>query len=178
MSLTLKSQNRAFGGWVRRFTHESTSTKTTMTLSVFLPKEASAGKVPAIYYLSGLTCTDENFTTKAGAQRYAAEHGLALVAPDTSPRGAGVEGESTDWDFGVGAGFYVNATTPAWSKNYNMYDYVVKELPTLLESSLPLDPARKSVMGHSMGATERSLSRSRTRACSAAALRFRPSATR
>lgn len=104
-----------------------------------------------LYYLSGLTCTDENFTTKAGAQRVAAQHGLAIVAPDTSPRGAGVEGEDESYDFGTGAGFYVDATTPKFAHNYNMYSYVTKELPEVIDSNFAVDGSRKAVFGHSMG---------------------------
>mmetsp|Transcript_1519 Transcript_1519/g.1781 ORF Transcript_1519/g.1781 Transcript_1519/m.1781 type:complete len:283 (-) Transcript_1519:1799-2647(-) len=150
-ALKLIKQNKMFGGWVKQFKHASSSTQTEMTFSVFLPKESETSKVPVLYYLSGLTCTDENFTTKAGAQRAAAEAGVALVAPDTSPRGAGVEGEDDGWDFGTGAGFYVNATTPKFSKNYNMYEYVTSELPGLVSKELPIDDSRKSVFGHSMG---------------------------
>eukprot|EP00511_Aplanochytrium_stocchinoi_P005584 CAMPEP_0204826218 /NCGR_PEP_ID=MMETSP1346-20131115/3951_1 /ASSEMBLY_ACC=CAM_ASM_000771 /TAXON_ID=215587 /ORGANISM="Aplanochytrium stocchinoi, Strain GSBS06" /LENGTH=282 /DNA_ID=CAMNT_0051954133 /DNA_START=66 /DNA_END=914 /DNA_ORIENTATION=+ len=150
-ALKLVKQNKMFGGWVKQFKHASTATQTEMTFSVFLPKESESGNVPVLYYLSGLTCTDENFTTKAGAQRAAAAAGIALVAPDTSPRGAGVEGEDDGWDFGTGAGFYVNATTNKFSTNYNMYDYVTKELPTLVNAELPIDNARKGVFGHSMG---------------------------
>lgn len=104
-----------------------------------------------IYYLSGLTCTDDNFITKAGAQRVAAELGVAIIAPDTSPRGAGIEGEEDGWDFGTGAGFYVNATEPKWSKNYRMYDYVTQELPFLVHENFPVDKTKMSVFGHSMG---------------------------
>lgn len=150
-ALKLVKQNKMFGGWVKQFKHASIATKTEMTFSVFLPKETESGTVPVLYYLSGLTCTDENFTTKAGAQRAAAAAGIALVAPDTSPRGAGVGGEDDDWDFGTGAGFYVNATTSKFSTNYNMYDYVTKELPALVTGTLPIDNSRKGVFGHSMG---------------------------
>mmetsp|Transcript_6314 Transcript_6314/g.11212 ORF Transcript_6314/g.11212 Transcript_6314/m.11212 type:complete len:280 (+) Transcript_6314:169-1008(+) len=145
------SANKMFGGWTRQYKHKSAATKTDMTFSVFLPKEAETGKVPVLYFLSGLTCTDQNFTTKAGAQRVAAKLGLALVMPDTSPRGAGIEGEDESYDFGSGAGFYVNATTSKWQENYNMYDYITQELPELVESELPLDGSRRSIFGHSMG---------------------------
>jgi S-formylglutathione hydrolase len=127
-----------------------------MTFGVFLPPGADApgaAKVPVLFFLSGLTCNDENFAHKAGAQRYAAEHGLALVCPDTSPRGLGVEGEADAWDFGVGAGFYVNATQPKWAA-WRMYDYVLTELPALLAAGSAfacLDMQRVSIMGHSMG---------------------------
>ncbi len=118
-----------------------------------LRAQASAGRpVPAVYFLSGLTCTDENFTTKAGAQRRAAELGVALVVPDTSPRGAGIDGEDTSYDFGTGAGFYVNATALPWSTNYRMFEYVTEELPALLAAEVKeICPTRRSVTGHSMG---------------------------
>lgn len=124
-----------------------------MVFSVFVPPGASASaKCPVLLWLSGLTCTDQNFITKAGAQRAAAAHGIALVCPDTSPRGAGVEGEEEDWDFGTGAGFYVDTTEAKWSKNYNMYSYVTSELPAVAAAALPeLDWERVSVSGHSMG---------------------------
>lgn len=122
-----------------------------MTFTIYLPPAALTGtRVPVLYWLSGLTCTDENFITKAGAQRAAAAHGIALVCPDTSPRGAGVEGETASWDFGVGAGFYVNATQDPWSKFYRMYDYVTEELPALVKAQFPVTEAQ-SISGHSMG---------------------------
>jgi S-formylglutathione hydrolase len=145
------SAARCFGGEVRYYRHASTATATDMEFSVYLPPAARRGPVPVLYWLSGLTCTAENFTTKAGAQRYAAEHGIMLVAPDTSPRGAGVAGEDDDWDLGTGAGFYVNATTEPWKRNYRMYDYVVEELPALVEANLPAVAGLRSVAGHSMG---------------------------
>lgn len=144
-----------------------------MNFSVYLPPQAESGRVPVLYWLSGLTCTDENFLTKAGAQRDAAELGIMLVMPDTSPRGAGVEGEDDSWDFGTGAGFYVDAAQPKWAKNYNMYSYVTQvrpptirsvplglltralpgsqELVDLVNASFPTLPDRASIFGHSMG---------------------------
>ncbi len=122
-----------------------------MRFAVFLPPQANEKPVPVLYWLSGLTCTDENFMIKAGAQRYAAEAGVALVTPDTSPRNTGITGEDDDWALGSGAGFYVNASAEPWSRHYHMYDYVVRELPALLESNLPLDLRRESIFGHSMG---------------------------
>jgi S-formylglutathione hydrolase len=123
-----------------------------MVFSVFLPPQAANGPVPALYYLSGLTCTDENFVAKAGAQQYAAEHGIAIVAPDTSPRGDDVPDDPEgSWDFGLGAGFYVNANQAPWSTHYRMYDYVVDELPALVNSLLPVDGQRIGITGHSMG---------------------------
>lgn len=140
-----------FGGTQAWFRHASRSTGTDMEFSVYLPPAARRGPVATLYWLSGLTCTAENFTVKAGAQRRAAELGLALVVCDTSPRGAGVAGEEDDWDLGTGAGFYVNATTPQWRDHYRMYDYVVSELPALVEAELPLVAGRRAIAGHSMG---------------------------
>lgn len=122
-----------------------------MTFSVFLPAAAETAEVPAVYYLSGLTCTDDNVRSKAGAQRYAAELGLALVMPDTSPRGDGVADDPDRYDLGMGAGFYVNATQAPWSAHYHMYDYVTQELPALVEGALPISKTHRSITGHSMG---------------------------
>jgi S-formylglutathione hydrolase len=122
-----------------------------MQVSVFLPAIAATERVPVLYYLSGLTCTEENVTAKGGAQRFAAEHGIAVVAPDTSPRGLDLPGEHDDWDFGSGAGFYVNATESPWCDHYRMYDYVTEELPRVLSASQPVDIQRASITGHSMG---------------------------
>lgn len=152
MPLQEISRVQCFGGEQLRFQHSSTTLACDMNFSVYLPPRASQGKVPAIYFLSGLTCTDENFVTKAGAQRYAAEHGIALIAPDTSPRGSEVPDDPEKaWDFGLGAGFYVNATQPPWSSHYQMYDYIQTELPRLIADELPVNPLRSSLMGHSMG---------------------------
>lgn len=142
---------KEFGGYLNRYTHDSDSLDCEMTFSVYLPTQAESKNVPAIYWLSGLTCTDDNVRTKAGAQRYAAEHGVALVFPDTSPRGDDVADKPDRYDLGIGAGFYVNSTNAPWSKHYQMYDYVTSELPALLEANLPLQPGVKSVTGHSMG---------------------------
>ncbi|WP_018013668.1 S-formylglutathione hydrolase [Teredinibacter turnerae] len=140
------------GGEQLRFKHRSHSLNCDMTFSVFLPQDAQKTPVPVIYWLSGLTCTDENFVTKAGAQRFAAEYGVAIVAPDTSPRGDDVPDDPNGaWDFGKGAGFYVNATEQPWAAHYRMYDYVVTELPALISQHLPVDTARQSIFGHSMG---------------------------
>jgi len=122
-----------------------------MRFGVFLPPVAEAGSVPVLYWLSGLTCTEDNFIVKAGAQRVAAELGLALVVPDTSPRGLGLAGETESYDFGLGAGFYVDATQAPWSRNYRMYSYVAKELPQLIESSFPVQAEKSAIFGHSMG---------------------------
>ena len=142
---------KEFGGYLNRYTHDSVSCGCEMTFSVYLPPQAQTQQVPALYWLSGLTCTDDNVRVKAGAQRYAAEHGLALVMPDTSPRGEGVADDPDRYDLGKGAGFYVNASQEPWASHYRMYDYVTEELPELLESSLPLQSGRKSISGHSMG---------------------------
>lgn len=139
------------GGWLNRYTHESTACQCEMTFSVYLPPQAEDGPVPVVYWLSGLTCNDDNFRTKAGAQRYAAELGLILVIPDTSPRGENVPDEADRYDLGKGAGFYVNATQSPWNTHYQMYDYITRELPELVESSFPIIPGKRAVSGHSMG---------------------------
>jgi S-formylglutathione hydrolase len=144
------SRSRFFEGQQIRFQHHSEVLNCDMTFGVFLPPQAETSEVPVLYWLSGLTCTDENFAIKAGAQRRASELGLAIVCPDTSPRGTDLPGEHDDWDFGSGAGFYLNATRAPWSNHYHMYDYVSKELPDLVEAQLPVTDLR-SVSGHSMG---------------------------
>ncbi len=145
-------ENKSFGGRQLRFTHESQVLDCSMNFSVYLPPAAEDATVPVLYWLSGLTCTDENFVSKAGAQQYAAQHGVAIVAPDTSPRGEGVPDDPEDaYDFGLGAGFYVNALQQPWADHYQMYDYVVKELPALITANLPIDGARAGIFGHSMG---------------------------
>ena len=144
--------HKAFGGQQLRFRHTSTVLNCDMTFSIYLPPQAEQGSVPALYWLSGLTCTDENFMTKAGAQAYAAKYGLALIAPDTSPRGEAVPDDPQGaYDFGLGAGFYVNATQPPWNQHYQMYDYVVNELPALIHQHCPIDGTRVGLSGHSMG---------------------------
>ncbi|MBM3114616.1 S-formylglutathione hydrolase [Jeongeupia naejangsanensis] len=148
-TLELVSSTCTFGGWHKRYRHRSTATGTTMTFAIYLPPQAQGGSVPVLYWLSGLTCTDENFATKAGAQRVAAELGLALVMPDTSPRGDGVA-DADGYDLGQGAGFYVNATQAPWAAHYRMYDYVVDELPALVEAHFPVTQQR-AISGHSMG---------------------------
>lgn len=144
------SSTGSFGGRVERYKHTSETLNCDMEFGVFLPPQADTGPVPVLWWLSGLTCTDENFMQKAGAQRLAAQLGLAIVCPDTSPRGTDLPGEHDDWDFGSGAGFYVNATQSPWDRHYRMYDYVTKELPALVESELPVTD-RRAVSGHSMG---------------------------
>ncbi|WP_286822922.1 S-formylglutathione hydrolase, partial [Idiomarina sp. UBA1919] len=145
------SETRCFGGRQLRFEHDSEVLNCAMQFSVFLPLRAEKSKVPAVYFLSGLTCTDENFSTKAGAQRVATELGIALIVPDTSPRGDNVADDPDGaYDLGLGAGFYVNATQEPWKNHYQMYDYIVKELPKLVEAELPINDKR-AIAGHSMG---------------------------
>ena len=142
-------QHACFGGQQEVWKHASTTLGCEMRFGIYLPPQAATGKVPVLYWLSGLTCTEQNFITKAGAQRYAAEHGIILVAPDTSPRGAGVA-DADGYDLGLGAGFYVNATRAPWSTHYRMHDYVADELPALVEARFPASDAR-AISGHSMG---------------------------
>lgn len=145
------SETKAFGGRQIRYEHQSSTLNCTMQFSVFLPPQAEQQSVPALYWLSGLTCTDENFSSKAGAQRIAAELGIAMIIPDTSPRGDGVPDDPEQaYDFGLGAGFYVNATQQPWANHYHMYDYIVTELPALVEQHLPVTQKR-GISGHSMG---------------------------
>ncbi|MDO3388469.1 S-formylglutathione hydrolase [Gilvimarinus sp. SDUM040013] len=152
MSLEVVSNTKCFGGWHKQYRHDSSALSCSMRFAVFLPPQVSKGEsVPVVYWLSGLTCTDENFMQKAGAQRVAAELGIALVAPDTSPRGDGVPDDPEGaYDFGHGAGFYVNATEAPWSQHYRMYDYVLQELPQLVETVFPVTQQR-AISGHSMG---------------------------
>jgi len=131
--------------------HDSAETQCTMRFGLYLPPAAEHGPVPLLYWLSGLTCTEENFIVKAGAQRVASELGLAIVVPDTSPRGLGLPGEADSYDFGLGAGFYVDATQAPWADGYRMYSYVTRELPALVEAEFPVDPQRVGIFGHSMG---------------------------
>jgi len=149
--LELIESHASFGGTQRIYKHESKVVGLPMRFSVFLPEQAARQKVPALFYLAGLTCTEETFPIKAGAQRFAAQHGIALISPDTSPRGAGIPGESASWDFGVGAGFYVDATQEPWSKHFRMYSYVRDELRETAISELPVDGERMGIFGHSMG---------------------------
>ncbi|MCH2065601.1 MAG: S-formylglutathione hydrolase [Shimia sp.] len=144
------SENRAFGGTQGVYSHNSHSTRCEMTFGLFLPEEAQTGPVPVIWYLSGLTCTHENAMTKAGAQQWAAEQGVALVFPDTSPRGDDVADDPA-YDLGKGAGFYVNATQSPWTPHYNMWDYITEDLPSMLQENFSVDLSRQSIMGHSMG---------------------------
>ncbi|KRA45344.1 S-formylglutathione hydrolase [Pseudoxanthomonas sp. Root630] len=138
-----------FGGWQDVYRHRSEVLGCDMTVGVYLPPQAEQGPCPVLYWLSGLTCTEQNFITKAGAQRYAAEHGIILVAPDTSPRGEDVA-DADGYDLGKGAGFYVNATQAPWASHYRMYDYIVDELPAWVEAD-PVASGRRAISGHSMG---------------------------
>jgi S-formylglutathione hydrolase len=145
------SQNLCFGGVQGVYTHAAAETRCTMRFGVFMPPQARQAPVPVLYWLSGLTCTEENFIVKAGAQRVAAELGIAIVVPDTSPRGLGIAGEADAYDFGLGAGFYVDATEPPWSTGYRMYSYVTQELPAHVEARFAIDARRAGIFGHSMG---------------------------
>ena len=146
------SAARCFGGVQGVYRHASSETRTPMRFSVFVPLQAERGSLPVLWWLSGLSCTEENFTTKAGAQRVAAELGVMVVAPDTSPRGDGVPDDPEQaYDFGLGAGFYVDATQPPWSANYRMFSYVTQELPALIAAEFPADMNRQAISGHSMG---------------------------
>jgi len=146
------SQNKSFGGWHKQYRHQSAVLNCSMRFAIFLPPQASNDNpVPVLYWLSGLTCSDENFMQKAGAQRLAAELGIAIVAPDTSPRGDGVADDPQGaYDLGLGAGFYLNATQPPWAAHYRMEDYVLQELPALIEALFPVSDKR-AISGHSMG---------------------------
>jgi len=148
--MQLVSKSRSFSGWTMRFQHASTSLNCDMIFSIYLPPQAEHQQVPVLYWLSGLSCTDENFMQKAGAQRKAAELGIAIVCPDTSPRGTNLAGEHDSYDLGSGAGFYVNATQTPWSEHYRMYDYVSTELPELINTQFPVN-GKKAISGHSMG---------------------------
>lgn len=152
MTLETLKQHPMHGGMQRVYAHQSSETDCRMEFSVYQPPQAENDeKLPVLYWLSGLTCNWSNFTEKAGAQRYAAEHGLILVAPDTSPRGVDIPGEDDSYDFGSGAGFYVDATQDPWAAHYRMYSYITKELPALINESFPADPDRVGIFGHSMG---------------------------
>lgn len=144
------SENACFGGVQGVYAHASTACQCDMTFGLFLPEEARDGPVPVLWYLSGLTCTHENAMTKAGAQAWAAEHGIALVFPDTSPRGDDVADDEA-YDLGKGAGFYVSATEKPWAPHFQMWDYIAEELPALLGKEFPLDMERQGITGHSMG---------------------------
>jgi S-formylglutathione hydrolase len=145
------SEHASFGGVQGFYRHASSSIGLPMRFAVYQPPQAKAGRLPTLFYLAGLTCTEETFPIKAGAQRVAAELGLILIAPDTSPRNTGIEGEAKDWDFGAGAGFYLNATQAPWDKHFRMEDYVVHELRSIAVATFGADPERLGIFGHSMG---------------------------
>lgn len=150
MTIENLSVNKVFGGWHKQYSHDAKSVNCNMRFAIYLPPQASNGqKVPVLYWLSGLTCTDENFMQKSGALRIAAELGLAIVTMDTSPRGTDVA-DDAGYDLGQGAGFYVNATQVPWNRHYHMYDYVVTELPQLIEANFPIS-TKRAIAGHSMG---------------------------
>ncbi|MDH4049599.1 MAG: S-formylglutathione hydrolase [Gammaproteobacteria bacterium] len=152
MSLETISEHPSFGGKVGFYKHESAVNNCSMRFSVFVPAQAANNKVPVLTFLSGLTCTEETFMIKSGAQRVAAELGLMLVSPDTSPRGEGVPDDpDAAYDFGLGAGFYLNATQQPWRRHYHMYDYVTREMPDILFANFPGDRRRQGIFGHSMG---------------------------
>lgn len=154
MDLNEVSSSKCFGGQQKVFDHTSKELGCKMKFSIFLPSSASQPdiKLPVVYYLSGLTCTEQNLITKSGFQKYAEEYGLIVVGPDTSPRGCNIPGEDDDWDLGSGAGFYVDATQAPWSKNYRMYSYITKELREVVEKGFScVDGTRVGIMGHSMG---------------------------
>lgn len=151
LAIETLSRHRCYGGTVGFYRHQATTTSCAMRFAVFSPPAAERGSVPVLYYLAGLTCNEETFMIKAGAQRLAAELGLMLVAPDTSPRGVPLRDDSASWDFGVGAGFYLDATEQPWSAHYRMYSYVTEELPALIAAHFPADMKRQGLFGHSMG---------------------------
>jgi S-formylglutathione hydrolase len=150
-TIQLVSEHACFGGKQRFYKHDSRETRSAMKFSVYLPPQTQGGKVPVLYYLAGLTCTEETFATKAHAQAVAADLGLMLVAPDTSPREPRIAGDADQWDFGLGAGFYVDATQEPWVSNYRMYSYVARELPELVTANLPARSDAAGIFGHSMG---------------------------
>ncbi len=151
MTIETLSEQRCHGGVQGFYRHESLATAGPMRFAVFLPPAAETSACPVLYYLAGLTCTEETFPIKAGAQRLAAQLGLILVAPDTSPRDTGIDGATGDWEFGEGAGFYLDATQSPWSTRFNMHRYVAEELPAVVEAHFPADRQRRGIFGHSMG---------------------------
>lgn len=150
-SPSLIRESACFGGVVGYYSHHSSACKGVMRFSVYQPPQAQSSQVPVLYFLSGLTCSEENFMAKAGAQRLAAKYGLMLVVPDTSPRETGTPGEDNDWDIGTGAGFYIDATEDPWKAHYQMYSYVIDELPQLINKNFAVFPDKQSIFGHSMG---------------------------
>ncbi|HEY9802153.1 MAG TPA: S-formylglutathione hydrolase [Leptolyngbyaceae cyanobacterium] len=150
-NIKLICEYKSFEGKLGFYSHASSTCNGEMRFAVYQPPQAEEKPVPVLYFLSGLACTEENFMVKAGAQRYAAEYGLMLVAPDTSPRNTGILGEDDEWDFGTGAGFYVDATAEPWRSHYQMYSYIVQELPALITANFPIQPDKQGIFGHSMG---------------------------
>jgi S-formylglutathione hydrolase len=150
-ALRLSSEHACFGGVQRFYEHDSVQVGGPMRFAAYLPPQAAGGRVPVLYFLAGLTCTEETFTIKGHAQQWAAEYGLMLIAPDTSPRQPRIPGDDESWDFGYSAGFYVDATRPPWSAHYRMYSYVTSELPGVVSAALPADPDAVGIFGHSMG---------------------------
>ena len=150
-ALSVISQHACYGGEQGFYRHESLEARGPMKFSVYLPPQAKSGKVPVLYFLSGLTCTEETFCIKSHAQKYAAELGMMLVSPDTSPREPRIPGDADHWDFGYSAGFYLDATQLPWSQNYRMYSYVARELPQIVAAHFPANPSATGIFGHSMG---------------------------
>lgn len=150
-ALTLVSEHACYGGVQRFYKHDATEVRGPMKFSAYIPPQARTGNVPVLFFLSGLTCTDETFPVKSHAQQVAAELGLMLIAPDTSPREPRLPGDADSWDFGYSAGFYVDATVAPWSQYYRMYSYVTNELPELVAANLPVQPGATGIFGHSMG---------------------------
>jgi S-formylglutathione hydrolase len=151
MPIYLNSEYKSFGGKLGFYKHNSSSCNCEMRFAVYEPPQAKTQAVPVLYFLSGLSSTEENFMIKAGAQRYAAEYGVILVAPDTSPRNTGIPGEDDTWDLGSGAGFYIDATQKPWNSHYQMYSYVVEELPQIIANNFPIQVEKQGIFGHSMG---------------------------
>jgi len=149
--IKLVKQHQCFGGTVSYYFHLSSTCNIEMRFSIYQPPQAKSKPLPILYFLSGLTCTEENFMVKAGAQQFANKYGLILIVPDTSPRNTGTVGEDDDWDLGTGAGFYINATSEPWKKHYQMYSYVVEELPEIIARNFLVQPDKQSIFGHSMG---------------------------
>ncbi|VDN18130.1 unnamed protein product [Dibothriocephalus latus] len=166
MDLEEISSNKCFGGVQKVYTHESSTVKCAMKFGVYLPPAyGEHANLPVVFFLQGLTCTDQNFIIKSGAQRIAARLGIVLVNPDTSPRGCNIPGEDDSYDFGTGAGFYLNATQEPWSAHYHMYDYVTKELPALIEKNFKVLPGKYGLMGHRYVLTVITLATVLTKAC-------------
>ncbi|XP_062907374.1 S-formylglutathione hydrolase isoform X2 [Mobula hypostoma] len=151
MTLVQLSSAKCFGGYQKVYEHDSLELKCKMRFGIYLPPKSESAKCPVLYWLSGLTCTEQNFITKASSQQAAAEFGLIIVVPDTSPRGCNIPGEDDSLDFGTGAGFYVDSSEEPWKTNYRMYTYVTEELPFLIDANFPVIPEKKSIFGHSMG---------------------------